>query len=180
MEVKKLILTIDDDPEINQILSRYISNLGYKVLTSTTPREFLSLCEKNKPDLCIVDMELGESGSGLIIIESLRKSFGPLLPIFILSRHEDSTLISKALEAGATDYLYKPPAKERLQNLLDRYVPLTAEELIPKAPLRKVPSQQAPSEISFPLEWISIDERGLWLRSRHLISRGSVFYFQHP
>lgn len=180
MEVKKKILTIDDDPEINALIQHHVSNMGYVVKTTTQPETFLSEFESFKPDLCLIDLDIGLPRSGLIVLQSIVKKAGPFFPLIILSRHEETDSIADALTAGAMDYLIKPPTKERLQSLLQRYAPIEDSDKNAKPVTRKVPGTQSRAEISFPLEWLSVDEQGLWFRSKHLISRGSIFYFRDP
>lgn len=179
MEIKKKILTIDDDPEINNLIKRHVTNMGYEVKTTTDAESFLSELDAFEPDLCLIDLDIGQSQSGLILIESIIKSHHGRLPVVILSRHDDTDVISNALESGARDYMIKPPAKDRLQTLLERYAPQSPSD-IKSTPLYKVPATQSRAEISYPLQWTGVDEMGLWFSSKHLISRGSIFYFRDP
>ncbi|MCM0607209.1 MAG: response regulator [Xanthomonadaceae bacterium] len=178
-EVKKKILTIDDDPEINALIKRHVTYMGYEVKTTTDPESFLKEVEEFQPDLCLIDLDIGESQSGLILVEAILMAHHGSLPIVILSRHDDTEVISNALESGAMDYMIKPPTKERLVTLLDRYAPQKHSDKS-STPLYKVPATQARAEISYPLEWNKIDEMGLWFSSKNLISRGSIFYFKDP
>ena len=64
--------------------------------------------ERLKPDLVVVDLSL-QGGSGLDLIKNL-KTLHPLLPMIVLSMHDESLYAERALRAGALGYVMKREA----------------------------------------------------------------------
>ena len=52
------ILVIDDDEKLNQLLTTYLANHGFEVISSTLPEEGLRLVEREKPGLVLRDVML--------------------------------------------------------------------------------------------------------------------------
>jgi DNA-binding NarL/FixJ family response regulator len=65
-----------------------------------------------KPDLAIVDLSL-KGASSLELIRALRASH-PLVPLLVLSVHDESLFAERALRAGVRGYLMKTEATDRL------------------------------------------------------------------
>lgn len=61
--------------------------------------------EQLEPDLVVVDLSL-QGGSGLDLIKNL-KVLHPILPILVLSMHDESLYAERALRAGALGYVMK-------------------------------------------------------------------------
>jgi DNA-binding NarL/FixJ family response regulator len=61
-----------------------------------------------KPDLAVVDLSL-DGGSGLDLIKNLRV-LHPLLPMLVVSMHEEELYAARALQAGALGYVMKREA----------------------------------------------------------------------
>lgn len=173
--MKKYILSVDDDPEINELMKHRFKTLNYEIKTTSTPQEFLDAYHQRKPDLCLIDLDIGVAGAGMLLIRGIR-IMDEETPIIILSRHDETDTTSHALELGADDFITKPPTKERFLQILARYLPL-GDQARPNDPMKKVPSAANRAEVSFPVELFAVDERGVWVTSKHLISKGSVFYF---
>ena len=67
--------------------------------------EAIAAAERLKPDMVIVDLSL-QGGSGLDLIKSL-KVMQPMLPILVLSMHDENLYAERALRAGAMGYVMK-------------------------------------------------------------------------
>ena len=68
---KFLVLTVDDDELINQILGLRLKELGYAHKSYTNPQDFLVATKTLEPDLCIVDLNLGQEGVGFLMRHSV-------------------------------------------------------------------------------------------------------------
>lgn len=102
---KQRILIVDDEPELRDLLTTYLSKEGYDVTAvedGTSLDRFLS---DHAVDLVILDLMLpGEDG--LSIGRRLRQQKN--LPIIILSARGEELDRIVGLEMGADDYLTKP------------------------------------------------------------------------
>src|SRR5579871_5122611 len=58
IKMKDTLLIIDDDAKLNQLLSGFLSDFGYKVIAATRPEEGLKRLKQESPDLIILDVKL--------------------------------------------------------------------------------------------------------------------------
>lgn len=111
------VLTVDDDPSFNKLMSVYLKKLKYKFLITTTSEDFLTTLKDKPPHICFVDLNLdNRSGVGFQIIQAIRNKLGSDMPIIVLSARSADEDISKAFDCGATDYLSKPVTIEELDS----------------------------------------------------------------
>ncbi|WP_423209701.1 response regulator [Paracoccus yeei] len=100
------ILIVDDDPEIRNLLRRYLEGQGFRVSTAADRRECEMRVADGNPDLIVLDVMLPD-GSGLDICRSLHEHRPDLRIILLTALKEDVDRII-GLELGADDYLGKP------------------------------------------------------------------------
>ncbi|GEK70846.1 DNA-binding response regulator [Paracoccus denitrificans] len=100
------ILIVDDDPEIRNLLRRYLEGQGFRVSTAADRRECEARVTDGAPDLIVLDVMLPD-GSGLDICRSLHEHRPELRIILLTALKEDVDRII-GLELGADDYLGKP------------------------------------------------------------------------
>jgi two-component system OmpR family response regulator len=100
------ILVVDDDQEIRRLLSRYLSDQGYRVSSAGSRRECDERLATEKFDLMVLDVLLPD-GSGLDLCRQLRRAEKPLPVILVTALKEDVDRII-GLEIGADDYIGKP------------------------------------------------------------------------
>ena len=99
------ILIVDDDPGIQRLLSRYLTEQGFVTAVAGDGKSMDDFLSKQHPDLIILDLMLpGEDG--LSLARRLRVS-GNIPIIMLTARGEDVDRII-GLEMGADDYLPKP------------------------------------------------------------------------
>jgi two-component system, OmpR family, response regulator len=100
------ILVVDDDQEIRRLLSRYLTEQGFRVTPAGDAREFHKRLEGDRYDLVVLDVMLPD-GSGLDLCRLLRQRH-PGLPVILVTalREEVDRIIG--LELGADDYIGKP------------------------------------------------------------------------
>jgi len=108
------ILIVDDHPLFREGLRAIITRDGkFKVAGEAgSAREALSLAKRLKPDLVIVDLSLPDQ-SGIELTRDLRQKL-PHCRILIVSMHSKIDYIVEAFKAGATGYVVKESAAERL------------------------------------------------------------------
>ncbi len=103
------ILIVDDEIANVRVLKRYLSGVGYAdVLTTTDSSSAMSLIEREKPDLLLLDIMMPEV-SGIDILRALRDSRRfRHLPVLVVTANTDLETKRTCLELGATDFLHKP------------------------------------------------------------------------
>jgi len=119
---------IEDDYEIAQILTEYLSKFDIKVTSVEEPYIGLSHLTQEDFDLLILDLTL-PGIDGLEVIPKIRKTSS--IPIIVSSARDDITDKVIAMERGADDYMPKPydPRElvTRIKTILRRTQNLNAE-----------------------------------------------------
>jgi DNA-binding response OmpR family regulator len=100
-----LVLIIDDDPNVSEVVGRYLEREGYQVDTVADGALGLERALADLPDLVVLDLMLPSMG-GLEVCRALR-SVAPVPVIMLTARGEEADRIA-GLELGADDYVAKP------------------------------------------------------------------------
>ena len=99
------LLVVDDDRRIRDLLSRFLSNEGYRITTAETAADARARLKGLSFDLIVLDVMMpGESGFDFA--KSLREI--STVPILMLTARDAAESRIKGLEMGADDYLSKP------------------------------------------------------------------------
>lgn len=119
------VLVVDDDRRLRDLLTRFLSENGYRVTAAASAAEARSKTESFVFDALVLDVMMpGESGFDYA--KSLRQS--SQVPILMLTARADASDRVMGLEIGADDYLPKPfEPRElllRLGNILKRALPV--------------------------------------------------------
>ncbi|HYE49910.1 MAG TPA: response regulator [Azospirillaceae bacterium] len=99
------LLIVDDDREIRDLLTRYLTRHGYRVTAAKDGQEMRRFLADRNIDLIVLDLMLpGEDG--LALCRAVRAEAGP--PVVMLSAMGEDADRILGLEIGADDYLPKP------------------------------------------------------------------------
>ncbi|MDR3573325.1 MAG: response regulator transcription factor [Anaerolineaceae bacterium] len=105
------ILAIDDDPQIQKLVTLNLQARGYAVQVASSGEETMNLFRIGKFDLILLDLIL-PGMSGIDVCLWIRQQSD--VPILVLSAREDEELKVRALDAGADDYVTKPFSQEEM------------------------------------------------------------------
>lgn len=106
------ILIVEDDNEINHMLSALLQSSGYMTQSAYSGTEALLYLEKQEMRAVILDLMLpGMAGEELL---KKIKERDPALPVIVASAREDVQTRVELLRAGADDYIVKPFDTEEL------------------------------------------------------------------
>jgi len=103
--MESTILIIDDDEKLNRLLTDFLSEFGFKLLTATHPEDGLKMLNRNSPDLVILDVML-PGMDGFEVCKKIRQH--SQVPIIMLTARGELMDKVVGLELGADDYLPKP------------------------------------------------------------------------
>lgn len=104
-EASTQLVVVDDDDALLSLLTRYLTENGYRVFPARDGNEMWSTLEQHEVNLVILDLMLpGESG--LSLIAQLRQQRD--IPIIMISARGEDVDRIVGLEVGADDYLAKP------------------------------------------------------------------------
>jgi two-component system, sensor histidine kinase and response regulator len=107
-EAKASILVVDDDDANRDILSRQLQKLGFTVESVATGEEALARIKEQPYSIALVDFMM-PGMTGLEVLGAI-KSDSPTrdVPVVMLSALDDLAGVSKSIEQGADDYIFKP------------------------------------------------------------------------
>ncbi|MBS3681512.1 response regulator transcription factor [Ornithinibacillus massiliensis] len=123
------IAVIEDDPNIQAIVSAFLKKEGYEVTVMDTAEKGMELWEANPPDMWIVDIML-PGMDGYEFCKKIRNESE--VPIIIVSAKDEEIDKILGLELGGDDYLTKPFSPRelmaRIKRIFRRYRPEEKQE----------------------------------------------------
>lgn len=133
---KQKILIVDDDENIAELISLYLTKECFDTMTASDGEAALTAVKTYMPDLILLDIML-PGIDGYEVLRELRKSSS--LPVIMLSAKGETFDKVLGLELGADDYIMKPfDSKEmvaRVKAVLRRFThekTTSAAEELPK------------------------------------------------
>lgn len=122
------VLFVDDDLVLGNIVTLALETSDYDAHYQTSLAGIKSVMKELQPDIIVLDVEIGTK-NGIEVIPEL-KMIAPEIPILIVSSHVGAENLTKALEAGAVNFLKKPFEIVELLAYINRFVkPFRAKEL---------------------------------------------------
>lgn len=99
------ILIIDDDVNLNTLLTEYLQGFGHTLVSETTAAAGRKRLRRELPDLLILDVMLPDT-DGLTLCREFRAAYD--VPIIMLTARGEVADRVMGLELGADDYMPKP------------------------------------------------------------------------
>lgn len=119
-ELKTKILYVEDEPFLGRIVKESLESRDYEVNMATDGSQAVTLFQKVKPDICVLDVML-PSADGYSVAQKIRQ-VNPVVPIIFVTAKTQTADLLKGFESGGNDYLRKPFSMEelivRINNLL--------------------------------------------------------------
>ena len=108
---------IDDHSLIRSGVSSALANTEFEVIAeASSVKEGAAVINSHKPDICLVDINLG-AGNGIDLIKQSIAT-GIRSKFVVLTMHDDSETLELAKEAGAAAYVTKSVPIEQLIQVL--------------------------------------------------------------
>jgi CheY-like chemotaxis protein len=112
------VLVIDDEPAVRDLMQRFLSREGFRVVTAASGEEGLRQARDLRPDAITLDVMM-PGMDGWAVLSALKGDAALAdIPVVMLTIVDDKNL---GYALGASDYLTKPIDRERLTAVLDKY-----------------------------------------------------------
>ena len=115
------ILVVDDDADVREMITEYLSENGYEVIQADGGDSMRAALEKRVPDVVLLDVRLGKE-DGITLTRFLRERY----PVGIIMVTAAGDVVDRVigLEVGADDYIAKPfdprELRARLRSVMRR------------------------------------------------------------
>ena len=108
------ILVVDDSDDVVEVLADLLQANGYAVCTAGTGLGALTQIEREQPDLLLLDVMMPNM-TGYEVCRKIRENPATVfLPVIMLTGMDANLERIKGIEAGADDFLSKPPSHPEL------------------------------------------------------------------
>ena len=120
--MNKTVLIIEDEPNIVEAISFFLSREGWTVYTHSNGHDAMDVISTKAPDLLVLDGML-PGRSGYEILRDLREN-GPNkeLPVLVLTARGQTRDQELAKEAGADRFMMKPFSNAELRDTISELV----------------------------------------------------------
>jgi DNA-binding response OmpR family regulator len=122
LTIKKTILVVDDDKDMQSYISKILTNLGYEVLCTNNTEDAFALVLDNVPHLILLDVNL-EGEYGFSLLEKMNQvDLLDKINVFMISSSTNKQSIVLSKQFGVEGFLLKPINNNILMNTAKKYV----------------------------------------------------------
>lgn len=121
MDKKKLNILIADDESLIRIdIKEILEENNYNVVgEAKTGKEVLDFCNRENPDLILLDIKMPEM-TGLEVLRELNKNTDYYkVPVIMITAYSDKDFVKEAIELGVFSYITKPIKTNDLLNAIE-------------------------------------------------------------
>lgn len=124
------ILVVEDDKEIQELITYFLTKEGYEVDRASDGLEGLKLLKENKNDLVVLDLMLPNlDGKNFTkIVRDISSEYGEPVIIMLTAKTEIEDVLD-GLEIGADDYMKKPFDPRELVLRIKKFLKTTDREI---------------------------------------------------
>jgi DNA-binding NtrC family response regulator len=109
----KEILVVDDEVGIRELLSEILFDEGYRVHLAENAAQARNFREQRVPDLVLLDIWMPDT-DGLALLKEWLEQDRLTMPVIMMSGHGTIETAMEAMRIGASDFLEKPIALQKL------------------------------------------------------------------
>ncbi|HWJ29892.1 MAG TPA: response regulator transcription factor [Flavisolibacter sp.] len=118
--MKAKVLYVEDETFLAKIVSETLQSRGYDVVLESDGGKAVEQFDRQKPDVCVLDIMLPNK-DGFTIADEIREK-DTQVPIIFLSAKSQTSDVVNGFKLGANDYIRKPFSIEelivRIENVL--------------------------------------------------------------
>jgi len=108
------ILLVEDDQANRELLARYLTLLGYRIVLALDGAQAVQLAQTERPDLILMDMRLPVMDGWEATRRIKAGTMTSTIPVMALTAYAMDDERRRCLEAGCDDYETKPLEFPRL------------------------------------------------------------------
>jgi len=102
------VLVVDDTPLMIDILTKYLTNAEFEVITAQDGKTALDIAKEVQPDIILLDIMMPEM-NGFIACQHLKENLATQdIPVIFTTARTEIDDKLKGFEVGAVDYVTKP------------------------------------------------------------------------
>lgn len=121
---KKVVLVIDDNPDLLDIVDAILSNSGYIVAKAQSGENGVQVAKALHPDLILLDINMPRMDGWEVLSLLKGQNETKNVPVAIFSVRTDLRDKMMGFQRGAVDYISKPfqynKLTEKIEKILDR------------------------------------------------------------
>lgn len=111
-DIRPTICVVDDDASVREALANLLESVGFDTQLFSSTEQFRGASRPEGPSCLVLDVRL-PGANGLDFQEALQRA-GISIPIIFITAHGNVPMASRALRAGAVEFLMKPFQKDEL------------------------------------------------------------------
>lgn len=111
-EGRLTVFVVDDDASVRDALGNLLESVGFDAQAFASTEQFRNAARPDAPSCLVLDVRL-PGANGLDFQQALERA-GIFIPIIFITAHGDVPMTSRAMKAGAVEFLMKPFQKEDL------------------------------------------------------------------
>jgi len=120
MKKNGLILWVDDEIDLLKAQIIFLEKFGYKVKGVYNGKEAVEEIKNGKYDMVFLDQNM-PGIDGLTLLKEI-KTVNRYIPIVMITKSQDVSLINKAISLSVTDYLVKPINPHQVLSVCKKYL----------------------------------------------------------
>lgn len=124
------VLVIDDEADLRELLVITLGRMQLNATAVGTLKEARDALKQQSFDLCLTDMNLPD-GNGLELVELINRQHDNL-PVAVITAYGSMETATLALKKGAFDFIAKPVSLERLRQLIQDGLNISAQQAAAK------------------------------------------------
>ncbi len=110
---EKVILIVDDDPNLVHLLKKKLTSNGFVCLTASTVFSAINIMQNQKIDLVLLDLNL-PGLDGTAFLSAAQDGQFKHVPILVTSSYTGQDIVDYIMDRGAHGFLPKPINQDHL------------------------------------------------------------------
>ncbi|AWL12177.1 Histidine kinase [Saliniradius amylolyticus] len=119
---KQRVLLVEDDTMSAMVSQKLLESMGFSVDWTSLGRRAISLLKERSYSLILMDIYLPDT-DGLLVVDQLghMQCINSDTPVSILTSKKHRSLVTRAMQAGANEYILKPLTKDAVRFLCQQH-----------------------------------------------------------